>query len=431
MLLFSGGKDSIVMLRLAEKAFYPARIPFPVMQIDTGFDFPEVLATRDRWVERLGVRLIVASVEQAIADGVVSDNGRMTRNRLQTGTLLHALESEGFTAAFGGGRRDEEKARAKERVYSHRDDFGQWDPKNQRPELWSLYNGRIHPGEHMRIFPLSNWTELDVWAYIGREEIDIPQIYFAHQRRVFERDGMLLSESPHNPLRNGEIVSERQVRFRTVGDLTLTGCIESTASTVPEIIEEIAVARVTERGATRGDDRFSEAAMEFTKYDSSKTSFNIGRIGGGTSVNSIPFESWMEVDMRALEPKNLDAMEAILLKSVEQAIAQYNASGVREPVSYELIKIGDRPSGELSPTLPLIQRAMAATQYFGASPSLGRGSTNINIPVSMGIPSVCIGRGGKAGGAHSLHEWFLNDEPGDESIKLALLITLAEAGLGK
>lgn len=178
-------------------------------------------------------------------------------------------------------------------------------------------------------------------------------------------------------------------------------------------------------------DIFSEAAMEFTKYDSSKTSFNIGRIGGGTSVNSIPFESWMEVDMRALEPKNLDAMEAILLKSVEQAIAQYNASGVREPVSYELIKIGDRPSGELSPTLPLIQRAMAATQYFGASPSLGRGSTNINIPVSMGIPSVCIGRGGKAGGAHSLHEWFLNDEPGDESIKLALLITLAEAGLGK
>ncbi len=267
VLLFSGGKDSIVMLRLAEKAFYPARIPFPVMQIDTGFDFPEVLATRDRWVERLGVRLIVASVEQAIADGVVIDNGRMTRNRLQTGTLLHALESEGFTAAFGGGRRDEEKARAKERVYSHRDDFGQWDPKNQRPEVWSLYNGRIHPGEHMRIFPLSNWTELDVWAYVGREEIDIPQIYFAHERRVFERDGMLLSESPHNPLRNGEQVSERQVRFRTVGDLTLTGCIESGAATVPEIIEEIAVARVTERGATRGDDRFSEAAMEDRKKE--------------------------------------------------------------------------------------------------------------------------------------------------------------------
>ena len=191
----------------------------------------------------------------------------MTRNRLQIGTLLHALETEGFTAAFGGGRRDEEKARAKERVYSHRDDFGQWDPKNQRPELWSLYNGRIHPGEHMRIFPLSNWTELDVWAYIGREEIDIPEIYFAHQRRVFERDGMLLSESPHNPLRNGETVSERQVRFRTVGDLTLTGCIESTAAPVPEIIEEIAVARVTERGATRGDDRFSEAAMEDRKKE--------------------------------------------------------------------------------------------------------------------------------------------------------------------
>ena len=267
VLLFSGGKDSICMLRLAEKAFHPARIPFPVMQVDTGYDFPEVLATRDRWVERLGVRMIVASVEQAIADGVVIDDGRTSRNRLQIGTLLDAIEKEGFTAAFGGGRRDEEKARAKERVYSHRDEFGQWDPKNQRPELWSLYNGRIHAGEHMRIFPLSNWTELDVWAYIDREKIDIPEIYFSHQRRVFERDGMLLSESEHNPVRNGEVVSERTVRFRTVGDLTLTGCVESTASTLQEVIEEVAVARVTERGATRGDDRFSEAAMEDRKKE--------------------------------------------------------------------------------------------------------------------------------------------------------------------
>ena len=267
VLLFSGGKDSIVMLRLAEKAFYPARIPFPVMQVDTGYDFPEVLATRDRWVERLGVRMIVASVEQAIADGIVIDDGRTSRNRLQIGTLLNAIETEGFTAAFGGGRRDEEKARAKERVFSHRDEFGQWDPKNQRPELWDLYNGRIHPGEHMRIFPLSNWTELDIWSYIEREQIDIPEIYFSHQRRVFERDGMLLSESEFNPLRPGEEVTERTVRFRTVGDLTLTGCVESSAATLSEIIEEVAVARVTERGATRGDDRFSEAAMEDRKKE--------------------------------------------------------------------------------------------------------------------------------------------------------------------
>jgi sulfate adenylyltransferase subunit 2 len=267
VLMFSGGKDSIVMMRLAEKAFYPAKLPFPVLQIDTGYDFPEVLATRDEWVERLGVRLIVASVEQAIADRVVVDDGKTSRNRLQIGTLLHAIEEHGFTAAFGGGRRDEEKARAKERIYSHRDEFGQWDPKNQRPELWNLYNGRIHVGEHMRIFPLSNWTELDIWDYIGREEILIPSIYFSHQRRVFERDGMLLTESEHNPLREGETAEERTVRFRTVGDLTLTGCIESTASTVDEIIEEISVARLTERGATRGDDRFSEAAMEDRKKE--------------------------------------------------------------------------------------------------------------------------------------------------------------------
>jgi sulfate adenylyltransferase subunit 2 len=267
VLMFSGGKYSICLMRLAEKAFYPAKIPFPVLQVDTGFDFPEVLACRDSWVSRLGARLVVASVEDAIANGVVVDDGKTSRNRLQIGTLLNAIEEEGFTAAFGGGRRDEEKARAKERVYSHRDEFGQWDPKNQRPELWSLYNGRIHAGEHMRIFPLSNWTELDVWHYIAREKILIPEIYFAHRRRVFERDGMLMSESEHNPLRAGEVVSERTVRFRTVGDLTLTGCVESDADTLEAIIDEISVARVTERGATRGDDRFSEAAMEDRKRE--------------------------------------------------------------------------------------------------------------------------------------------------------------------
>lgn len=267
VLMFSGGKDSIVMMRLAEKAFFPAKIPFPVLQVDTGYDFPEVLECRDRWVSRLGVKLIVASVEEAIANGIVVDDGKTSRNRLQIGTLLNALEEGAFTAAFGGGRRDEEKARAKERVYSHRDEFGQWDPKNQRPELWSLYNGRLHAGEHMRIFPISNWTELDIWDYIGREGIDIPEIYYSHQRRVFERDGMLLSESEHNPCRDGETVEERTVRFRTVGDLTLTGCVESTASTIEEIIDEVAVARVTERGATRGDDRFSEAAMEDRKKE--------------------------------------------------------------------------------------------------------------------------------------------------------------------
>jgi sulfate adenylyltransferase subunit 2 len=267
VLMFSGGKDSIVMLRLAEKAFYPAKIPFPVLQVDTGQDFPEVLSCRDSWVNRLGVRLIVASVDKAIADGVVVDDGKTSKNRLQTGTLLNAIEENGFTAAFGGGRRDEEKARAKERVYSHRDDFGQWDPKMQRPELWSLYNGRIHAGEHMRIFPLSNWTELDVWFYLGRERVEIPPIYFAHPRRVFKRDGMFLSESEFITLRPGETVEERMVRFRTVGDMTLTGCVESTASTIDEIIAEVAIATVTERGATRGDDRFSEAAMEDRKRE--------------------------------------------------------------------------------------------------------------------------------------------------------------------
>ena len=267
VLMFSGGKDSIVMLRLAEKAFYPAKIPFPVLQVDTGLDFPEVLETRDRWVSRLGVKLVVASIDDAIASGAVVDDGKTSRNRMQIGTLLNAIEENGFTAAFGGGRRDEEKARAKERVYSHRDEFGQWDPKMQRPELWSLYNGRLHEGEHMRVFPISNWTELDIWDYIGREGIEIPQIYFSHQRRVFVRDNMLMSETPLNPTREGETVEERTVRFRTCGDITLTGCVESTASTIPEIIDEISIAKLTERGATRGDDRFSEAAMEDRKKE--------------------------------------------------------------------------------------------------------------------------------------------------------------------
>jgi sulfate adenylyltransferase subunit 2 len=267
VLLFSGGTDSITMLRLAEKAFYPARVPFPVMQVDTGFDFPEVVACRDRWVARLGVRLIIASVDQAIADGIVTDDGKTSRNRLQIGTLLNAIEENGFTAAFGGGRRDEEKARAKERIYSHRDEFGQWDPKNQRPELWNLYNGRLHTGEHMRVFPLSNWTELDVWHYIGREDIDVPSIYYAHEREVVDRGGLLLSVTEQTPPRDGETPFKETVRFRTVGDMTLTGCIRSTAATVDEIIAEVATATVTERGATRGDDRFSEAAMEDRKRE--------------------------------------------------------------------------------------------------------------------------------------------------------------------
>jgi sulfate adenylyltransferase subunit 2 len=267
VLMFSGGKDSIVMLRLAEKAFYPAKIPFSILQVDTGLDFPEVMETRDRWVNRLGVNLVVASIDDAIKDGIIPDAAKISRNRLQIPTLLNAIEVNGFTAAFGGGRRDEEKARAKERVYSHRDEFGQWDPKMQRPELWSLYNGRLHEGEHMRIFPISNWTELDVWDYIGREGIEIPDIYFSHQRRVFERDGMLMSETDLNPLREGEVVEERTVRFRTCGDITLTGCVESTASTIDEIIAEVSIAKKTERGATRGDDRFSEAAMEDRKKE--------------------------------------------------------------------------------------------------------------------------------------------------------------------
>lgn len=269
VLLFSGGKDSIVMLRLAEKAFWPARIPFPVMHVDTGHNFPEVIDLRDRLVASLGVQLVVASVQESIDTGrVFEETGpRASRNRLQTTTLLDAIETHGFDAVFGGGRRDEEKARAKERVFSVRDEFGQWEPKRQRPELWSLYNGRHRPGEHLRVFPLSNWTELDVWQYIESEELEVPSIYFAHRRLVFRRDGMLMAVSPYLPLLRGEEPFEATVRYRTVGDMSCTAAIESAASTVSEIVAEIAASRITERGATRADDKFSEAAMEDRKRE--------------------------------------------------------------------------------------------------------------------------------------------------------------------
>ena len=269
VLLFSGGKDSIVMLALAEKAFWPARIPFPVMHVDTGHNFPEVLEFRDRRVAELGVRLVVASVQDSIDAGrVAEETGRhASRNRLQTVTLLDAIEEQRFDALFGGARRDEEKARAKERVFSFRDEFGQWDPKNQRPELWTLYNTRIRRGEHIRVFPLSNWTELDVWAYIEREELDIPVIYFAHERPVFERDGLLLAENPHVTRGEDEPVFTATVRYRTVGDMTGTGAVASAARTVAEVIAEVAATRITERGQTRGDDRVSEAAMEDRKRE--------------------------------------------------------------------------------------------------------------------------------------------------------------------
>jgi sulfate adenylyltransferase subunit 2 len=269
VLLFSGGKDSITMLRLAEKAFWPAPIPFPVMHVDTGHNFPEVLDYRDRRVAELGIRLIVASVQDSIDQGrVVEETGkRASRNRLQTTTLLDAIEEHGFTAAFGGARRDEEKARAKERVVSFRDEFGQWDPKNQRPELWNLYNTRIRQGEHVRVFPLSNWTELDIWDYIRREVIEIPSIYFAHPRMVFERDGMLLADSPYANRDEDESVFEAMVRYRTVGDMSCTGAVKSVATRLDEVIEEIAATRITERGQTRADDRSSEAAMEDRKKE--------------------------------------------------------------------------------------------------------------------------------------------------------------------
>jgi len=268
-LMFSGGKDSIVMLRLAEKAFSPAKIPYPVLHIDTGHNFPEVIEFRDRRTSEVGARLIVASVQDTIDQGrVVEESGpRASRNRLQTTTLLDAIEEHRFDALFGGARRDEEKARAKERVYSFRDDFGQWDPKAQRPELWSLYNGRIKMGEHIRVFPISNWTELDIWQYIADDEIDIPSIYFAHKRNVFERDGMLLAENSYAERMDGEEVYEELVRYRTVGDMTITGAVESSADTVQKIIDEVAATRQTERGATRADDRVSEAAMEDRKKE--------------------------------------------------------------------------------------------------------------------------------------------------------------------
>jgi sulfate adenylyltransferase subunit 2 len=269
VLLFSGGKDSIVMARLAEKAFWPARLPFPVMHVDTGHNFEEVMDYRDRRVKELGARLVVASVQESIDKGrVVEQTGpRASRNPLQTVTLLDALTEHRFDAVFGGARRDEEKARAKERVYSFRDEFGQWDPKNQRPELWSLYNGRHRPGEHIRVFPLSNWTELDVWQYIEREKLEIPSIYFSHRRHVFARDGMLLALGPTMQLLPDEEPFEATVRYRTVGDMSCTGAVESAAATVEEIIVEVAASRITERGATRADDRASEAAMEDRKRE--------------------------------------------------------------------------------------------------------------------------------------------------------------------
>jgi sulfate adenylyltransferase subunit 2 len=267
VLLFSGGKDSIVLTHLAVKAFWPARLPLPLMHVDTGHNFAEVLAYRDRRVAELGARLVVAEVERSIALGRVSDRPGGSRNPLQTVTLLDAIEEHRFDAVFGGARRDEEKARAKERVFSLRDEFGQWDPRRQRPELWDLYNGRHRPGEHVRVFPLSNWTELDVWAYIAREGLEVPEIYFAHSRPVFARDGMWLADSPHLPRRPGETVQTRTVRYRTVGDVTCTGAVESSAATVPEVLAEVAASRVTERGATRADDRASEAAMEDRKRE--------------------------------------------------------------------------------------------------------------------------------------------------------------------
>lgn len=267
VLLFSGGKDSITMLRIAEKAFWPARIPFPVLHVDTGQNFEEVLAFRDRLVADLGVQLIVASVQDAIDRGVVTEPPDGTRNRIQTPVLLDALDKHRFSAIFGGARRDEDKARAKERVYSFRDEFGQWDPKNQRPELWNLYNGRIHVGESIRVFPLSNWTELDVWHYIAAEGVAVPSIYYAHEREVFERDGMLYAVHQHCRPRPDEICSVQWVRYRTVGDASLTAAVRSEADTATAVLEEVAATRITERGATRGDDRFSSAAMEDRKRE--------------------------------------------------------------------------------------------------------------------------------------------------------------------
>jgi sulfate adenylyltransferase subunit 2 len=266
-LLFSGGKDSMTMLRLAEKAFVPSPIPFPVLHVDTGHNFPEVIEFRDKRVRELGVTLVVASVQDAIDRGLVREEPNGSRNRIQTPVLLEAIEKHGFTALFGGARRDEDKARAKERVFSFRDEFGQWDPKNQRPELWSLYNGRIHLGDSIRIFPLSNWTELDVWSYIAREGLELPAIYYAHEREVFERGGMLFAVNEYCQPRDGEPTFIANVRYRTVGDATLTAAVRSEADTAEKVVAEIAATRITERGATRGDDKFSEAAMEDRKRE--------------------------------------------------------------------------------------------------------------------------------------------------------------------
>jgi sulfate adenylyltransferase subunit 2 len=269
VLLFSGGKDSIVLLRLAEKAFRPARFPFPVMHVDTGHNFPEVIEYRDRSIAAIGERLIVASVQESIDQGrVVEETGpRASRNRLQTTTLLDAIETHGFDAAFGGARRDEERARAKERIFSFRDDFGQWDPKAQRPELWALYNGRVRRGEHVRVFPISNWTELDVWQYIERERLELPPIYYAHEREVFARDGMLYAMSDFVELLDHEEPFTTSVRYRTVGDMTCTGAVPSTAITLEDVVAEIAATDITERGQTRADDRVTEAAMEDRKRE--------------------------------------------------------------------------------------------------------------------------------------------------------------------
>jgi sulfate adenylyltransferase subunit 2 len=269
VLLFSGGKDSIVLLRLAEKAFRPGRFPFPIMHVDTGHNFPEVIEFRDRLVSQVGERLIVAAVQDSIDQGRVAEETgpRASRNRLQTTTLLDAIAEHGFDAAFGGARRDEERARAKERVFSFRDDFGQWEPKRQRPELWSLYNGKIRKGEHVRVFPLSNWTELDVWQYIAQEKLEVPPIYFAHNRQVFQRDGMLYALSPYVQLIDGETPFEASVRYRTVGDMTCTGAVRSIAITLEDVVSEIAATRITERGETRADDRVTDAAMEDRKRE--------------------------------------------------------------------------------------------------------------------------------------------------------------------
>ncbi|WP_280413216.1 sulfate adenylyltransferase subunit CysD [Nocardia asiatica] len=269
VLLFSGGKDSVVMLHLAAKAFWPAPLPFPVLHIDTGHNFDEVIAYRDETVARLGLRLVVGRVQDDIDAGrVVEETGpRASRNRLQTTTLLRSIQEGAFDAVFGGARRDEEKARAKERVFSFRDEYGQWDPRRQRPELWNLYNGRHRAGEHIRVFPLSNWTELDIWSYIAAEGIELPPLYYAHRRPVVQRDGMLLAHTRFLHLLAGEQPYEATVRFRTVGDATCTGCVESAAATPAEVVAEVAAARVTERGATRADDRISEAGMEDRKRE--------------------------------------------------------------------------------------------------------------------------------------------------------------------